>query len=489
VSVSSAQHDAVPSPRVRFAPSPTGALHLGSLRTALFNWLAARADGGTFILRIEDTDQGRYVPGSEAQIVESLRWLGLDWDEGPGVGGPHEPYAQSLRTSIYKEHGERLAAGGAAYWCTCTPERLAAMREEQRRAGQPTRYDRRCLSRQDEVAREREAGVPAVLRQLMPAGEARWEDRIRGEVCFDYADVDDSVLLKSDGFPTYHLANVVDDHLMEVSDVIRAEEWIPSTPKHLALYAAFGWTPPRFAHVPIVLGEDRLKLSKRRGARNVLEYRDLGYLPEALVNAMALLGWSSGTEDEVFSRDELVRRFSVDRVNPAPAVFDAKRLDALQGLHVRRLPAEELARLLEPWLPGLSSEQRLSLVPLLQERIVRLSDAADLAAPLLGDAPWEEGVQFPPKKVDADTAVALLDATIDEVSRGALLDVVALRERLTAMLDARGVKARDGFRVLYIAVLGRPVGVPVFDAMAFLGPETTLQRLRAARDKLKGESA
>jgi glutamyl-tRNA synthetase len=470
--------------RVRFAPSPTGALHIGSLRTALFNWLAARAGGGTFILRIEDTDQGRYVPGSEAQIVESLRWLGLGWDEGPDAGGPHAPYVQSLRTDLYKESGERLAAAGGAYWCTCTPARLEEMRAEQRRAGRPTRYDRRCLGRQAEVAAERVGGMPAVLRQRMPDGQSRWDDLIRGEVCFDNADVDDSVLLKSDGFPTYHLANVVDDHLMEVTHVIRAEEWIPSTPKHLALYSAFEWEAPRFAHVPVVLGEDRLKLSKRRGARNVLEYRDLGYLPSALANAMALLGWSSGSEDEVFTLAELAERFSIDRVNPAPAVFDPKRLDALQGLHVRRLPAEELARLLEPWLRGLSASDRMRLVPLLQERIVRLSDAADLASPLLGDAPWEEGVQFPPRKVDAEVAIALLDACIDEVSRGALADVVGLRERLTALLDAHGVKARDGFRVLYVAVLGRSAGVPVFDAMAFLGADTTLARLRSARAKL-----
>jgi glutamyl-tRNA synthetase len=472
--------------RVRFAPSPTGALHLGSLRTALFNWLAARSSGGAFILRIEDTDQGRYVPGSEAQIVESLRWLGLEWDEGPEVGGPHAPYVQSLRSDVYREHGERLAACGAAYWCTCTPERLDEMRKAQRTAGQPTRYDRRCLGRVEAVAGERAASMPAVLRQRMPEGEARWDDLIRGEVSFANADVDDSVLLKSDGFPTYHLANVVDDHLMAVTHVIRAEEWIPSTPKHLALYAAFGWEPPRFAHVPVVLGEDRLKLSKRRGARNVLEYRDLGYLPAALANAMALLGWSSGTEEEVFTLAELAERFSIERVNPAPAVFDPKRLDALQGLHVRRLDPAELAALLEPWLPGLSAAQRLALVPLLQERIVCLGDAADLAAPLLGDAPWEPGVQFPPRKVDAETAALLLDATIEEVARGALSDPVGLRERLTALLDTRGVKARDGFRVLYIAVLGRPQGVPVFDAMAFLGAEVTLQRLRRARQRLDG---
>lgn len=474
--------------RVRFAPSPTGALHIGSLRTALFNWLAARAAGGSFVLRIEDTDQGRHVPGSEQQIVDSLRWLGLDWDEGPDAGGPHAPYVQSLRTELYREHAERLVEGGAAYWCTCTPDRLAAMREAQRRAGQPSRYDRRCLARQEEVAREREAGMAAVLRELMPPGETCWDDLIRGEVCFDNAQIDDQVLLKSDGFPTYHLAHVVDDHLMEITDVIRAEEWIPSTPKHLALYAALGWEPPRFAHVPVVLGDDRLKLSKRRGARSVLEYRDLGYLPQALANAMALLGWSSGGEEEVFTLPELVERFSIERVNPAPAVFDPRRLDALQGQHVRRLQPDELATLLEPWLPGTGEAQRRTLVPLLQERITTLADARDLAAPLLGDAPWAEDVQFPPRKVDAETAAALLDAAIEEATGDALGDPVGVRERLTALVEARGVKARDAFRTLYIAILGRPQGVPVFDAMAFLGRDVTLQRLQAARRRLGEET-
>ncbi|HUC13743.1 MAG TPA: glutamate--tRNA ligase, partial [Acidimicrobiales bacterium] len=380
------------------------------MRTALFNWLAARATGGSFLLRVEDTDQERYQPGSEMQILESLRWLGLDWDEGPEVGGPHDPYVQSLRVALYRLEADRLVREGAAYWCTCTPARLEQMRAGQRAAGRPTRYDRRCLVRQEEVAAEIEAGAPAVLRQLIPEGRTEWEDLIRGPIAFDNAEIDDQVLLKSDGFPTYHLANVVDDHAMEVSHVIRAEEWIPSTPKHLCLYGALGWEPPRFAHVPVVLGEDGQKLSKRRGARDILEYRGLGYLPSAMVNAMALLGWSSGTEEEVFTVEELVARFSLDRVNPAPAVFDGRRLDALNGLHIRRLAPVRLAAELEPWIPGATDEQRLELVPLLQERITRLDEAGRLAAPLLDSVVLPEDVELPPKKVDAATAALLLDA-------------------------------------------------------------------------------
>ncbi len=313
--------------RTRFAPSPTGPLHIGSVRTALFAWLAARSSGGQFLLRIEDTDQQRYLEDSEALIMETLLWLGLTWDEGPEVGGPHGPYIQSLRTDIYRKHADVLLERGAAYWCTCTPERLEQMRGQQRASGQPTRYDRRCLLRQEEVRSELAAGTPGVLRQLIAPGRTSWNDLVRGRISFDNADIDDQVLLKSDGFPTYHLAVVVDDHLMEITHVVRSDEWIPSTPKHLGLYAAFDWTPPVFAHVPPVLGEDRHKLSKRHGARNVLEYGELGYLAAALVNAMALLGWSSGTEEEVFTPAQLVERFSLDRVNDSAAVFDPKRLE------------------------------------------------------------------------------------------------------------------------------------------------------------------
>jgi glutamyl-tRNA synthetase len=474
----------LPPIRTRFAPSPTGFLHLGNVRTALFAWLAARSSGGSFVLRIEDTDQGRYVPESEAAILETLSWLALTWDEGPDIGGPHGPYIQSLRLDLYAEQARRLVDAGAAYWCTCAPERLTEMRLEQQRLRQAPRYDRRCLSRQDEVAAERAAGMPAVLRLRMPAGTTVWEDAIHGAIRYDNADIDDQVLLKSDGFPTYHLAVVVDDHLMQITHVIRSDEWIPSTPKHLAVYAALGWEPPRFCHVPQVLDESRQKLSKRRGARTVLEYAELGYLPDAVVNAMALLGWSSGTEQEVFSREELIAAFSLERVQSSPAVFDARRLDSLNGLHIRRLEPEALVAALEFHLPGTSLEVRRALVPLLQERMVTLRDAEPLAGPLIGPAPWDPDVVFPPRKVDAETAAALLDGAVAAVEAGGLDDLEALRLQLTRLLEARGVKARDGFRVLYVAILGSPAGVPVFDAMAFIGAAKSVARLRSAREEL-----
>jgi glutamyl-tRNA synthetase len=319
---------------------------------------------------------------------------------------------------------------------------------------------------------------------LMPPGKTSWQDMVRGEITFDNAEIDDSVLLKGDGFPTYHLAVVVDDHLMDITHILRAEEWVPSTPKHLNLYRALGWEPPQIGHVPLVLGEDRNKLSKRKGAFNVLEYREMGYLPAAVTNAMALVGWSSGTEDEVFTLQELAERFSMERVHPAGGLFDAKRLDALNGLHIRRLSAEEMAAEMTRWLPGSTAEQRAQLVPMVQERINRLDELPALCAPLLGEPVRADDVQFPPKKVDEETAWFLVDATIAAVRQGGLDDIEKLRLDLTAKLDERGVKARDGFRVLYIAILGRPVGVPVFDAMRFIGAEATISRLEALRERV-----
>jgi glutamyl-tRNA synthetase len=326
--------------------------------------------------------------------------------------------------------------------------------------------------------------MAAVVRLRMPDGVSDWDDVVRGRVSFANSDIDDQVLLKSDGFPTYHLAVVVDDHLMEISHVIRSDEWIPSTPKHLALYAAFGWDVPRFAHVPAVLGPDHQKLSKRRGARNVLEYGELGYLPSAIVNCIALLGWSSGDEQEVFALEELCQRFTLERVNPAAAIFDPKRLDDLNGIHIRRMSTDELVEALEFHLPGTSKETRRMLVPMLRERMVTLADATRLCAPLLGEVKLDLSIEFPPKKVDQATAVAMIDACIEAVEEGALEDHDAMLERLRAVAERSGVKSRDAFRVLYIAILGTPAGLPVIEAMEFLGKEKTLQRLREARARL-----
>jgi glutamyl-tRNA synthetase len=466
--------------RTRFGPSPTGPLHFGSVRTALFAWLAARHSGGSFVLRIEDTDQERYIPDSDALILETLSWLELEWDEGPEVGGPHGPYIQSLRTDRYREHADELVRRGAAYWCTCTPARLSAMRAEQQRRHEPTRYDRRCLGRQEEVAQERAGGMSAVLRLLMPPGTTEWDDIVRGRVEFDNANIDDQVLLKSDGFPTYHLAVVVDDHLMEITHVIRSDEWIPSTPKHLALYRALEWEPPYFAHVPVVLGTDGQKLSKRRGARNVLEYGELGYLPSAIVNAMALLGWSPGTGEEVFTLDEMRQLFTLDRIHPSPATFDPKRLDDLNGINIRRMSVEELVEALEHFLPGTSKDMRRQLAPMLQHRMVTLTDAQLLAAPLLHDVVLDETAPLPPPGVTREVAVAMITGAIDIVEHRGLSDHDAVLERLRGVAKEHGAKTGAAFRTLYVAILGSQSGVPVIEAMQFLGAETSVVRLGRA---------
>lgn len=474
--------------RVRFAPSPTGALHFGALRTALFAWLIARHTKGTFLLRIEDTDQARHIEGSEDQIQESLRWLGLTWDEGPDIGGPVGPYVQSERRDLYTKWALTLVEQGAAYWCSCTSERLTQMRKEQEARHVPTRYDRHCLERQEEVAAQRAAGTPAVIRLRIPEGTVTWDDVVLGETRFNLADIDDQVLLKSDGFPTYHLACVVDDHLMGITHVIRSQEWVPSTPKHLVLYEAFGWEPPRFAHPPNVLGKDRRKLSKRHGAVNILTYRERGYLPAAITNAMALLGWSSGTEEEIFDLDALVERFTMERVMAAGSIFDEARLDAIQATHLRALSDDALDAQLAPWIPGADDTLRRSLIPLLRERIVRLADATAMCAPLTERIERSGDVEFPPANVPLSIAAALVQETMTAIEQG-VIGATPLRERLSAFLSERfagekGAKPRDAFRVLYIAILGVTAGLPVFDVIELLGEEESLARLRAASTEL-----
>jgi len=312
--------------RVRFAPSPTGYLHVGGLRTALFNFLFARHSGGKFILRIEDTDRARYVEGAVDNLINTLRWAGLDYDEGPSAGGELGPYVQSERLEIYDEHVRILLESGAAYRCFCSPERLETMRKEQEKKKLQPKYDRTCLRLSPkEIEDNLTANKPFVVRMKVPDDATiRFSDIVRGEVEFSTERVDDQVLLKSDGYPTYHLANVVDDHLMKISHVIRGEEWLPSTPKHVLLYEAFGWEMPVFAHLPLLLNPDRSKLSKRQGDVAVEDYRDKGYLKEALVNFVALLGWNPGDAREIFSLKELEKEFSLDKVNKSGAVFNVE---------------------------------------------------------------------------------------------------------------------------------------------------------------------
>lgn len=334
--------------RVRYAPSPTGYIHIGNLRTALYNYLFARHTGGKFIVRIEDTDRTRFVPGAVENLINTLKWVGLDYDEGPEIGGDFAPYFQSERLAVYKEHADYLIKNKKAYYCFCTQERLTQLREEQSRTTKDTRYDKHCLHlTEDEIQKNLAEGKPYVIRlNVQPGMKIAFKDIIRGDVEFSSDVIDDQVLVKSDGFPTYHLANIIDDHLMEISHVIRGEEWLPSVPKHILLYEAFGWQHPQFAHLPLLLNPDRSKLSKRQGDVAVEDYRKKGYLKEALINFIALLGWTAGDDKEIYTLEELIKSFSLERVNYSGAVFDLEKLNWLNEEHLRNKPDEELIRML-----------------------------------------------------------------------------------------------------------------------------------------------
>src|SRR3989442_12253548 len=372
--------------RVRIAPSPTGVPHVGTAYIGLFNYVFARSQGGQFIVRIEDTDQRRYDRRSEEAILRSLRWIGLHWDEGPDVGGPYGPYRQSERLALYQRYAQELLAAGAAYRCWCPPERLEAVRQQQRQQQQMLRYDGHCrhLTAAETTARQ---GQPCVVRlKVQEGGTTVVHDAFREPITFDHQQIDDQVLLKSDGYPTYHLANVVDDHLMRISHVIRAEEWLSSTPKHVLLYQAFGWEPPIFMHMPLLRNADRSKISKRRNPVSLEFYERQGYLPEALINFLALMGCSMSDDREVFSIDEMIEEFSFDRVNLGGPVFDLQKLEWLNGVYIRQLPSEELTQrlrqlLTQPKARRLDDEAYLrAMTPLLQERLPTLGDFHALAA-------------------------------------------------------------------------------------------------------------
>jgi len=477
--------------RVRFPPSPTGLFHVGNARTALFNWLYARHTGGTFILRIEDTDRERCTAEALANILEGLRWLGLDWDEGPEVGGPYGPYVQSERAETYRDHARRLVEQGAGYHCYCTPERLEQMRAEQRLRKQPPGYDRRCRDLTPQQRAEREAeGTPRVVRFAIPLEEkTAFEDLIRGRIEFENARLDDMIILKSDGFPTYHLASVVDDHLMRVSHVLRGEDWISSTPRHLLLYAALGWEPPRFGHLPMVLGRDRGKLSKRHGATAVTDYRDQGYLPEALANFLALQGWAPGDDTEIMDRETLIGRFSLEAIGKAPAIFDLEKLDWINGYFIRASSLERIADLALPHLQraGLvsaepSAEEReyvRRVLALEQERMKRLSEAPDLMVFF-----FAEEVAFDPA---AERKWLARDYVADVCERlAARLEGVepfgreAAEAAVRSLAEEMGRKAPELIHPVRVALSGRTAGPGLFEMMETLGRERVVKRLRVA---------
>lgn len=487
--------------KTRFAPSPTGYLHVGGLRTALYAYLFAKKQDGHFVLRIEDTDQKRLVEGAKENLLETLKYFGLEWDEGP--------FQQSERLDIYKEHAKKLLESGHAYYCFCTSERLQEMREEQQKNKQAPKYDRHCthLSK-EEVQNKLNAGKNHVIRQLIPNEEVTFTDLIRGEVSFHGKDVDDQVLMKSDGFPTYHLAVVVDDHLMGITHVIRGEEWVPSTPKHIWLYQAFGWEAPVHAHLPLLLNADKTKLSKRQGDVAAEDYINKGYLKEALLNFIAFLGWNPGTEEEIFSLAELVQRFSLDRVQKAGAVFSVEKLDWFNGQYIREKSAHELSLLLLPllkkenWFKSTpynelneealatdtteAANSFLKFVDMVQTRMKTLNDGPEMLRPfLLEELDYNLALfEHHKMKIDRAMAVMAIENAIPVLEKQENYTEEALKEIIVELIAKLGVKNGHMLWPLRVALTNEEYSPGAFELMAILGKEQSLKRLRNALDKL-----
>lgn len=478
--------------RTRFAPSPTGYLHIGGLRTALYAWLFARKNHGAFILRIEDTDTGREVEGAKDVIFSTLRQTGLDYDEGPDVGGPFGPYIQSERADIYKQHAEMLVKSGAAYRCFCTKERLADERAKAEAKGETYTYDKHCLSlSEDEIQRRIDAGVPYVIRQNIPrTGETTYTDVVFGDITVPNADLDDNVLLKADGMPTYNLANVVDDHLMGITHVIRGVEYLSSTPKYNHLYRAFGWEIPTYIHLPVVMKDKQRKLSKRHGDASFDDFIKKGYLKEALINYIALLGWSPGTEQEIFTLDELIDAFHIEGLSKSSAIFDVDKLTWMNAQYIRALDKDAFIETAMPYFKeaGVEAFDLGLITELIQPRLERLDEIPGKLAFLTQMPDYDTALYTHKKmKTDAETSVpVLLEAkTLLESQTDYALE--PLKEALHALVEKLGVKNGQLLWPLRIAITGTEVtpGGAV-EAACLLGKEETLRRLDFSLKKLGG---
>jgi glutamyl-tRNA synthetase len=483
--------------RVRFPPSPTGNLHVGNVRSALFNWVFARHFGGRLVLRIEDTDVTRHEESSVDYLMRSLQWLGIDWDEGPGAGGPHAPYRQSERYHLYSDIAQRLLEAGRAYNCYCSVEELDERRERARAEGRTPGYDGHCRALSaDEVARFRAESREPVLRLRMPDRTITFDDLVRGEISFEPDHVPDFVLVRGNGHPLYTLVNPVDDALMQITHVLRGEDLLSSTPRQIALYDALrsigvGNGPPRFGHLPIVMGEGNRRLSKRDAGSGLDEYRERGFLPEGLLNYLALLGWAIAEDRDIFTLAEMVDAFEISRVNPNPARFDLKKCEAINGAHLRALPVEDLAERMTPYLQQagvlgeqVSDEQRAKLLaaaPLVSERMTVLGEAVDMLGFLFVR---EDRFELDPgdaEKVLTEDGIAVVKA-----SRAALEQVrdwttaaieAALRD---ALVERMGLKPRHAFGPVRVAVTGRRVSPPLFESLELLGRDQSLRRLDSA---------
>jgi glutamyl-tRNA synthetase len=476
--------------RVRIAPSPTGDPHVGTAYVALFNLVFARHFGGKFILRIEDTDQTRSRPEYEENIYRALRWCGLQWDEGPDVGGPYGPYRQSERLPIYQKYAHDLLQAGKAYKCFTTAEELVEIREVQRRTGGRGGYDRRDRNLSPEEVRQREAqGKSFVIRLKVPlTGDCVYDDAIRGRSVVPWADIDDQVLLKSDGFPTYHLANVVDDHLMQISHVIRGDEWMSSTPKHILLYESMGWKPPTFLHMPLLLGTDGKKLSKRRNPTSIFYYRDSGYLVEAFINFLSLMGYSMPGDEEIYSLDHLIGHFDVGRVGRSGAVFDIKKLEWLnQHYIIHHIPPEQLWTRIQQW--GFSTEFMQRLVPLVHTRIKTFGDFMDLCQFFfINHLPLQKELLCP-KGLEPPHVALMLQATIWNLDHKEDWSSAAIEAASHEVAHLFGVHHKKVIMaILFPTIMGKRTGPPLFDSFELLGKDRARARLLQAIEFLGGIS-
>lgn len=481
------------TPRVRFAPSPTGYLHVGGLRTALYNYLFAKKNNGTFVLRIEDTDRNRYVEGAVENLIKALKWAGLMFDEGPEVGGDYGPYMQSQRLDIFKKYSEELVAKGKAYYCFCTPERLQTLREEQEKQKLPqAKYDKNCLHlSKEEVEKNLAAGIPRVVRlNVEPNHTIKFDDIIREHVEFESNNVDDQVLIKSDNYPTYHLANVVDDHLMKITHVIRGEEWLSSTPKHVLLYDAFGWERPIFAHLPLLLNPDRSKLSKRQGDVAVEDYRDKGFFKEALINFVALLGWNAGDDKEFYYINELIESFSLERVNKAGAVFDLQKLNWLNAEHLRKKSSAELLSDLKIEIQkskyshkSFSDDYLLLVIEAMRERVSFVKEFIDNCTYFYeAQTDYEQKAVEKNWKPETPEQLKKLNSEFSNLSNPAKED---FEHALAQVSEELNVSKGKLIHPLRLAVSGQSTGPGMFDLLFILGKDEVVKRIETALEKIK----
>lgn len=456
---------------------------------ALFSLCQARKTGGEFILRIEDTDQERSSAESEQVILDSLRWLGLSWDEGPDVGGPKGPYRQSERADIYREHAEKLLAGGHAFYCFCTPERLDDMRAAQISRGETARYDGHCLTLElDDIQQKLKAGEPHVLRMKVPeSGECVVHDELRGDISIDYSQVDMQVLIKADGHPTYHLAVVVDDHLMEITDVIRGEEWINSAPKHILLYRYFEWEMPRLIHMPLLRNPDKSKLSKRKNPTSIGFYKRMGFLAEAIVNYLGMMGWSMPDGEEKFSLDDMIDNFDIERISLGAPVFDIEKLKWLNGRWLREsLDEEAFADRIGEW--AYNRENLMKIIPLIKDRVDIFSEVAPMISFFAEGMPDISEESFDLKKTDLEEVKRILQFVLWRLEEQSAWDRNALNEMFADLAETMGIRIRELLAPVFVAISGKPVSPPLFDSISILGPDMAKARVRHALNAIGGVS-